>query len=125
MSAPEISRGDNLIMDLLKKIPKPHSPPSSQNSVSKNPFIHFQTDSNFHSDDILIFEEYKSIQLEGMPNLLEYWESQKKGKFKGISVVAMNILSFMCTSSSAERLFSVSKRVSFNRMGLSPKKNAG
>ena len=121
MSAPEITRGDNLILDILKKIPKNQSP-IVQNPISKNPFIHFQTDTSYNNDDILIFEEYKSVQIEGMPNLLDYWESQKKGKFRNLSIVAMDILSFMCTSSSAERFFSVSKRVSFNRMGLSPKK---
>ena len=123
MTPEEIIRGDNLIKELMQQvIEKDNKVNPIPPLIKKNhPLMCFQ-ETNENQEITIIFEEYKANQVPGLVNLYDYWKNNSSGRFKVLSKVAFQILSLMCTSSSAERLFSKSKRISFHRMGLGTEK---
>ena len=117
MDSEDIIKGDELILSLMKN----ESPSIIVDSSSKthNSLLCY-SDSPQDSNETA-FEYYKTIQLNEIVDLYEFWRNKLDGRLKVLANVAIRILSIMCTSASVEREFSSSRRaLGFQRLKMDP-----
>ena len=108
LSPEEIIRGDKMIESMIVSLIPPNCSQEDQFQDFDDPFTSSHVEKN-NNCFVLAFDEYKTLKVRDLPSLLDFWNKRDSNESKYLNMVAIDILSILVSSASAERQFSKSK----------------